>query len=63
MTIPGAIQLILQAVTLGKEGESFVFEMEEQVKPLDMMLNLVRLADYIPAVKIPLTFIGVSPGE
>jgi FlaA1/EpsC-like NDP-sugar epimerase len=64
MTIPEAVQLVIQAGDLGAgAGEVFVLEMGEPVKILDLARNMINLAGYDPDVDIAIEIVGIRPGE
>jgi FlaA1/EpsC-like NDP-sugar epimerase len=63
MTIPEAVQLIVQAGALGRSGDVFVLDMGEPVKIVDLAHNMIRLSGKEPERDIAIEFIGVRPGE
>jgi FlaA1/EpsC-like NDP-sugar epimerase len=63
MTIPEAVQLVLQAAALGHEGEVFVLDMGDPVRVYDLAMDLVRLSGFEPEVDIELRVTGMRPGE
>jgi FlaA1/EpsC-like NDP-sugar epimerase len=63
MTIPEAVSLIVQAGAIGGRGQVYVLDMGEPVKILDVARNMIRLSGKAPEADVPITFIGVRPGE
>ena len=63
MTIPEAVQLVLQAAALGNEGEVFVLDMGEPVRVFDLATDLIRLSGLETDVDIAVKFTGPRPGE
>lgn len=63
MTIPEACQLVLQAGTMGKGGEIFVFDMGEPVRILDLAERMIRLSGFEPYKDIDIEITGLRPGE
>lgn len=63
MTITEACELVLQAGTIGKGGEIFVFDMGEPVKILNLATRMIKLSGFEPNVDIKLVYTGLRPGE
>ncbi|BAY07115.1 polysaccharide biosynthesis protein [Calothrix sp. NIES-2098] len=63
MTIPEAVQLVLQAVVLGRSGEVLMLNMGEPVKIVDLAKELIHLSGYEVNKDIDIVFTGLRPGE
>lgn len=63
MTIPEAVQLLLQASVIGHGGEVFMLNMGEPVKIVDLAKDLIRLSGYEVGKDIDILFTGLRPGE
>jgi len=61
MTIPEAVQLVLQAGAIGLDGDLLVLEMGEPVKIVDLAKRLA--AELKPGVPARIEFTGLRPGE
>lgn len=63
MTIPEAVQLVLQAGSQAEGGEVFLFDMGKPVKINDMAEDLIRLHGLTPGRDIKIVYTGLRPGE
>ena len=63
MTIPEAVQLVLQASVLGRGGEVLMLNMGEPVKIVDLAKELIHLSGYEVNKDIDIVFTGLRPGE
>jgi FlaA1/EpsC-like NDP-sugar epimerase len=63
MTIPEAVQLVIQAGAIGESGDVYVLDMGPPVKIVDLARNMIRLSGSEPDRDIAIEFIGIRPGE
>lgn len=63
MTIPEACRLVLEAGTIGKGGEIFIFDMGEPVKIADLARRMIELSGLRADKDIEIKYTGLRPGE
>lgn len=63
MATSEAVLLVLEAAAIGEGGETYVLDMGEPIKILDLAREMIRLSGHEPDVDIPIIFSGPRPGE
>jgi FlaA1/EpsC-like NDP-sugar epimerase len=63
MTIPEAVELVLQAAVQGRGGEVFELDMGSPVRIVDLAEDFIRLSGLMPGRDVKIEFTGVRPGE
>jgi len=63
MTIPEAVQLVIQAGSFAQGGEIFILDMGKPVKIVDLAKDLIKLSGFEPGVDIDIQYTGIRPGE
>ncbi|WP_027400270.1 polysaccharide biosynthesis protein [Anaerovorax odorimutans] len=63
MTIPEAVQLVIQTGAMAEGGEIFILDMGKPVRIKDLAENVIRLSGYVPYVDIDIKITGLRPGE
>jgi len=63
MTIPEAVQLVLTAGAMGEGNETFLLQMGQPVRIVDMARNMIELSGLKPDEDVKIVFTGLRPGE
>ena len=63
MTIPEACRLVLEAASIGENGEIYVFDMGDPVRIAELARKMIELSGYIPDKDIQIKYTGLRPGE
>jgi FlaA1/EpsC-like NDP-sugar epimerase len=63
MTIPEAVQLVMQAAAIGEGGEIFVLDMGEPVAIEELAHDMIRLSGLEVGRDIDIEYCGIRPGE
>ena len=63
LTIPEAVNLVIQSGCVSQGGEIFVLDMGDQVPIVDLARRLIQMSGYEPDKDIQITFTGLRPGE
>jgi FlaA1/EpsC-like NDP-sugar epimerase len=63
MTIPEAVQLVVQAGAIGESGHVYVLDMGEPIRIVDLAEKMIRLSGKEPGTDVPVEFVGARPGE
>ncbi len=63
MTIPEAVQLVLQAAVLGRGGEIYELDMGRPVRIVDLAEDFIRMSGLVPGRDVRIDFTGIRPGE
>ncbi|HTK94468.1 MAG TPA: nucleoside-diphosphate sugar epimerase/dehydratase [Terriglobales bacterium] len=63
MTIPEAVQLVLQAVTLGSNGDVYMLDMGDPMRIMALARKLIEMSGLRPDIDIPIRIVGTRPGE
>jgi len=69
MTIPEAVELVIQAGAMGKGGDVFVLDMGKPIKILDLAIKMINLSGFQikdqshPEGDIEIKYTGIRPGE
>jgi FlaA1/EpsC-like NDP-sugar epimerase len=63
MTVKEATMLVIQAGVLGAGGETFILDMGQAVRIIELARDLITLSGYTPQAEVPIVITGLKPGE